>query len=226
MGGLKARPCEKQIDKNYTFFILVIEKSIGVDVTKVIARLAFPILIFTILIVLSACATYNIGDTGPAGGYIFYDKGRKTDGWRYLEAAPDFSEFTTAWGFIGSDVNGTDTSIGSGEANTRILMSVEYSELSKTAAYKCSKLNIKGYKDWFLPSKDELDAMYRVLHLHKKGVFENGWYWSSSVGESHDNLPINQYTTWVQDFSEGTQTYIFKFSHRNNPYNVRGVRAF
>ena len=31
---------------------------------------------------------YKIGDTGPAGGIIFYDKGSKTDGWRYLEAAP------------------------------------------------------------------------------------------------------------------------------------------
>ena len=31
---------------------------------------------------------YKIGDVGPAGGIIFYDKGSKSDGWRYLEAAP------------------------------------------------------------------------------------------------------------------------------------------
>ena len=29
-----------------------------------------------------------IGDKGPAGGIIFYDKGYYSDGWRYLEAAP------------------------------------------------------------------------------------------------------------------------------------------
>ena len=31
---------------------------------------------------------YKVGDIGPAGGYIFYDRGYYQDGWRYLEAAP------------------------------------------------------------------------------------------------------------------------------------------
>ena len=31
---------------------------------------------------------YKVGDIGPAGGYIFYDKGNNDNGWRYLEAAP------------------------------------------------------------------------------------------------------------------------------------------
>ena len=31
---------------------------------------------------------YKVGDVGPAGGYIFFDKGSYSDGWRYLEAAP------------------------------------------------------------------------------------------------------------------------------------------
>lgn len=32
--------------------------------------------------------TYQVGKVGPAGGYIFYDKGNDEGGWRYLEAAP------------------------------------------------------------------------------------------------------------------------------------------
>ena len=31
---------------------------------------------------------YKVGDIGPAGGYIFYDRGYYENGWRYLEAAP------------------------------------------------------------------------------------------------------------------------------------------
>lgn len=31
---------------------------------------------------------YKVGNRGPSGGYIFYDKGLDSDGWRYLEAAP------------------------------------------------------------------------------------------------------------------------------------------
>jgi hypothetical protein len=41
--------------------------------------------------------TYKIGDRGPAGGWIFYDKGVISDGWRYLEAAPVEMEFRTTW---------------------------------------------------------------------------------------------------------------------------------
>ena len=31
---------------------------------------------------------YAVGDIGPSGGYIIYDKGACSEGWRYLEAAP------------------------------------------------------------------------------------------------------------------------------------------
>ncbi|GHU33390.1 hypothetical protein FACS1894172_11810 [Spirochaetia bacterium] len=40
---------------------------------------------------------YVIGDTGPAGGLIFYDKGDYSDGWRYLEVAPVTTETTAQW---------------------------------------------------------------------------------------------------------------------------------
>ena len=41
--------------------------------------------------------SYKVGDTGPAGGNIFYDKGDNSDGWQYLEAAPPDFEFRANW---------------------------------------------------------------------------------------------------------------------------------
>lgn len=47
------------------------------------------VLLALLLICTSLYAVdYKIGDEGPAGGVIFYDKGEYSDGWRYLEAAP------------------------------------------------------------------------------------------------------------------------------------------
>jgi len=43
---------------------------------------------------VSKTDTYALRDVGPAGGYIFYDKGSYSNGWRYLEAAPKSTEWT------------------------------------------------------------------------------------------------------------------------------------
>jgi len=41
--------------------------------------------------------SYKVGDAGPAGGIVFYDKGDNSDGWQYLEAAPSDFEFEANW---------------------------------------------------------------------------------------------------------------------------------
>jgi TolB-like protein len=37
---------------------------------------------------LTLTNSYRVGEVGPSGGYVFYDKGSYSDGWRYLECAP------------------------------------------------------------------------------------------------------------------------------------------
>jgi len=160
---------------------------------------------------------YKVGDFGPTGGYIFYDKGVFSNGWRYLEAAPFETEFTAQWGTYEKDVAGTNTGVGFGKRNTEIIVE-RLKSLGETgkAAQLCVNLNFDGYKDWFLPSRDELDLMYKNLKQKGLGRFGSRYYWSSSQD--------GKYTAWYQRFSDGAQygTYGLK----NDAIPVRAVRAF
>lgn len=187
----------------------------------------FAIQSFTITVADSGA--YAIGDTGPAGGLIFYVKGYYSNGWRYLEAAPVSTEWTLKeWG-IGGYFVGTGTGIGSGQSNTTKIVDFLNNNLddyygdvtykTNRAAYLCDALTVDGYSDWFLPSKDELNLMYQNLHnivIPVGGFADLGnWnYWSSSE--------YSATIAWHQFFYNGSQSSGFKYF----PKQVRGVRAF
>jgi hypothetical protein len=42
-----------------------------------------------IALLMAACTLDGGNLVGPAGGFVFYDKGSYSDGWRYLECAPE-----------------------------------------------------------------------------------------------------------------------------------------
>jgi hypothetical protein len=161
------------------------------------------------MVTAKSATMYTLGDTGPGGGIVFYDRGNSSSGWRYLEAAPTSAEFKAEWGLSRTSVSGTNTGIGTGKRNTEIIAG-----RGGTAARRCGTLNTGGYNDWFLPSKDELDLMYRNLKMKGLGGFSSEWYWSSSENG-------NDYA-WYQDFSDGSQYY----TNKTNTGSVRAVRAF
>jgi hypothetical protein len=188
--------------------------------------IVFLVLLLTLSVVLglAGCGgspitppiTYTIGDTGPAGGWIFYDKGSSSDGWRYLEAAPsDQSAGDALWGCYGTLVPGADgTALGTGEQNT---IDIEAGCITAgTAANICANLSLGGYDDWFLPSIDELDLMYTNLYLEGVGGFTaDDDYWSSSQ--------VNANYAWNLDFRNGfLDSYGIKFGSQR----VRAARAF
>ena len=150
---------------------------------------------------------------GPAGGYVFYDKGEYSDGWRFLEAAPASTEWDDKrWGGeYGTEVGGTKTEIGSGKENTqRIVRKIGAGEY---AAKLCSDLEYGGYSDWFLPSKDELDKMYGNLEKNSIGGDATGYYRSSPEEHSH--------FAWNQSFGNGNQ-----YGGKHSTERVRAIRAF
>jgi len=170
---------------------------------------------------------FNVGDIGPAGGIIFYVNNQKSDGWTYLEVAPAEYEFSAPWGLYGTAVPESGTDVGSGKKNTDIMVSLTRVEGRDSAAYKCRQLEINGFNDWFLPSKDELSLIYTTLYSEGIGSFKDDWYWSSSVWNEDDDLEWNsKYYSWVHDFSNGKQITYASDGSRTFVGLVRAIRAF
>lgn len=121
---------------------------------------------------------YEIGDTGPAGGVIFYAKEAYSEGWKYLEAAPDLNGYFVAWSNVSDTLIGTTSeAIGTGLENTEAIISqVGY---TYGAAQLASDYERSGYTDWFLPSSGELLALYEVKSSIGYYTTYNT-YWSSS----------------------------------------------
>jgi len=160
-------------------------------------------------------ALYAIGDTGPAGGFVFHITDNGLHG---LEAAPvDQSfggTFNIPWGCYGTNIVGANAvALGKGARNTDdILHGCETPGIA--AAVADGYVSPSGYYDWYLPSKDELNKMYTELHLNGLGGFTFANYWSSSE--------VTVSIAWVQFFLSGFQLGNFK----NSPERVRAVRAF
>jgi uncharacterized repeat protein (TIGR02543 family) len=172
---------------------------------------------------------YRVGEMGPAGGVIFYDKGNSNQGWRYLEAAS--SDVGKAlFGYFrpdGIDTQeiGTKSKLGDGKNNTLAITSkmanTAYVGLSGTnttnqyAANVCWEYSTETdetkYDDWFLPSLGELGILHENL---KDALGMSGKYWSST-----EYFDLN---AWYYDFSNGEQNDI----NRSFLYKVRPIRTF
>ena len=85
------------------------------------------------------------------------------------------------------------------------------------AARLCGDLTQGGYSDWYLPSQDELNALY--TNRVAIGGFTSNEYWSSSEALS----PYDSEYARTIDFSTGTQYDTGKGSEFTY---VRAVRSF
>jgi len=153
---------------------------------------------------------FAIGDTGPGGGIVFYlEPG--SDGTMGLEAATADQSTAAQWGcFSPVDVIGaTGTAIGTGALNTQAILDENCTD-TPDAAMAAANVG----PGWFLPSVDELNAMYTELHLNGLGGIAGGSYWSSSQSSADDARN--------HDFFDGVQRVFDK----NYTLRVRAVRAF
>jgi hypothetical protein len=167
----------------------------------------------------SSPATYNIGDVGPGGGLVFlksagltYEMAPRT--WSGAPADPALKWCDDA----DSDVVGAmGTAIGSGATNTTAMMTACP---SGGAGNLARSYNGGGLTDWFLPSKDEMNALYSyrssIIDTDTFG-FADANYWTSS----QFNTPF----AWAQFFVNGSQATGGKDTV-DPATRVRPIRAF
>jgi hypothetical protein len=183
-----------------------------------------------------------VGDPGPSGGIIFYKNLNRPVGSQYFEVAcagwsdgtcggSDLTDPRPAWGCEGTSITGADgTAIGTGEQNTTdIVTGCTTSGIAARLAYD---LNLGGQTDWFLTSKDELNALCKWAHNDTVNVicnadgsgsiwpltygdFSTDYYWSSSE--------LSSTIANSQGLNDGYQTTL---NAKNLYVYVRPVRAF
>ncbi len=154
----------------------------------------------------------RLGDTGPGGGTVFYDAGSLQWWGRYLEFSTTKvaqAKVAEAWTTEASKLTSIYTDganglskaqqqlrskgIGMGKLNTAAIIAQQN---GASAAISASDYKGGNRTDWYLPSKDELNALNDWSALKGKAA-GTAPRWSSS--EAGDGF------AWYQLFTDGTQ---------------------
>jgi hypothetical protein len=112
-------------------------------------------------------------------------------------------------------IGATKDGLYAGKINTKLI--IDYEDARSSAAQICANYEGGGYRDWYLPSKYELNLLYKQKKV--VGGFEDWGYWSSTECTSR--------SAWFQDFTSGYLTSGGQYTDdKLSAQNVRAVRAF
>jgi hypothetical protein len=98
-------------------------------------------------------------------------------------------------------------------ASVENLGKLDYNEALKA----CDSLNVNGFSDWHLPTKEEFELIHPKLNLKKIGggsIFQSSWYWTSTE--------IDKQNAWTHNLQTGLQASYFK----DFKCYVKAVRLF
>ena len=158
----------------------------------------------------TAALTYTIGQAALGGIIAYIDGGGSTGTSGLVATAADIAT-DADWGCFPTFITGADgTAIGTGNQNTIDIMAGCAD--AGIAARLCGDLTEGGFSDWYLPSQDELNALY--INKVAIGGFTNTFYWSSTE--------FDDFNAWYQNFNGGSQNMEFKVNH----FYVRAIRSF
>ena len=111
---------------------------------------------------------------------------------------------------------GAGTAIGTGAANTTKITNQNGASLTYAAGLARGYMG-GGYRDWYLPSRDELNKLY--INRREVGGFHRTGYWSSSE--------VSAWGAWYLDFEgKPVRNKNLNFNPQSYTYSVRAVRSF
>ena len=90
--------------------------------------------------------------------------------------------------------------------------------VTNSAAQYCLALNYNGFKDWYLPSKEELEIMAKNLINRNVGFERNKIYISSSE--------ISNYSAWYLCINNEGNNYFFNGYSKNSSARLWAIRSF
>lgn len=129
------------------------------------------------------------------------------------------------WGCRGTDLGGNPTAerdyIGGGSENSIEIISNCLT--AGIAARVCESLVTGGYDDWFLPSQDEMSALYASKNV--VGSYVSNTYWTSTEYRDPSD-PGND--TWPKNYAV-TMSFLSGFPSiglKDAGYGIRPIRRF
>ena len=174
----------------------------------------------------------NIGDRF-GGGVVFWINPENTEQ-GLIVALKDVegpeTQGYSQWGCYGTNLPGANGhGIGDGEQNTNDIIKGTSTEagnygskcsINISAAHLCTNLIFEGYDDWYLPSVDELSAIfeYHNTFLGTEGFerLSTGGYWSSTEDNSFSSFRVSYPPSGISAVS----------TKKNYLHNVRPIRSF
>jgi len=171
-----------------------------------------------IAVLFCACALEGVNVIGPADGFVFYDKGNYSDGWRYLEASPIDAGEVSRYYLIG-EFTGGSSAIGMGKQNTDLILATIDTGNNGVgrAVQLCSEFYYGGYSDWFLPSKNELNQMIKTA----EHLFPKKRYLTSTFKRIYDDQTEGEIWSIFEDVVVEAHQH-----STDNSYHIRPIRRF
>ncbi|GHT49050.1 hypothetical protein FACS1894102_3150 [Spirochaetia bacterium] len=188
---------------------------------------------------------YEIGDRGPAGGWIIFEGGEyeRDEGWTYIELAPDDINKKAIYGnYLNPVVHYGE---GRSQMNTNYILNEHAKSLGgdlvlkdDVAAVLCSDYIYGGYNDWVLPTS----AVFTIIINNNKNYANYNFklteqYWcSDTVYYSSDDVkflairkfrfsPRLKSSSYEGDINLADSNFVCTENYRLR-YNVRPVRYF